>query len=490
MGDLARTLLSEKIRTLVHARRSGILVVSSEEVTKGVFFRGGQIVFASSTLENDKLGESLIRLGRISRAEFAAAYEATQQRKRRLGQELVGAGLLTEEDLARLVAHQVQKIVLSLFTWKEGDMVFQEAPEPIPADLALDLSTHRLLLEGARIFPDAARLEKALGRQSRRLRICTRPPFDYSHLTLTPAEKGVLNDAADELRISEMLARPASRGLVVRAIYALLAGGILEEAAEEEEEAQSAPSLVEADTGSFKVAVAAAEEPPSADRKQQVLRLYEALPRATHYEVLGVPPDADPAAITASRRRLAEEEQKDWGEVRRDVRLGPVIGTLRLRRQEAFRVLSDPQSRQAYDRSLGAMRAPKAPGVTPNAQDRAVRLLKEALALLEAGEREKAVPLLLEGVEADPRDVTCRRVLALTLAQHRTLFRTAERHFLAALEMEPGDLETRYRFALYYKRAGLPKRAVAQLQAVLAAQPRHEGARRELKALVTSAART
>src|SRR5262245_1923249 len=161
MGDLAQTLLSETIRSLVRARKSGILVVSNHDVTKGIFFRGGQIVFASSTQDRDKLGESLIRLGRISRTEFAAAYQATREKKRRLGQELVGAGLLTEEELGRILAHQVQKIVLSLFTWTEGDTVFQESADPIPADLALDLSTHRLLLEGSRIFPDAETLEQA-----------------------------------------------------------------------------------------------------------------------------------------------------------------------------------------------------------------------------------------------------------------------------------------------------------------------------------------
>src|SRR5690349_13947159 len=116
MGDLAATLLSEEIRSLLYARRNGILVVSALDVTKGIFFRSGQIVFASSTLEADKLGEHLIRLGRISRAEFAAAYESSRGRGR-IGQTLVERGLMTGEELGRVVAVQVQKIVMSLFTW-------------------------------------------------------------------------------------------------------------------------------------------------------------------------------------------------------------------------------------------------------------------------------------------------------------------------------------------------------------------------------------
>src|SRR5262245_56743497 len=115
MGDLARTLLTDEIQTLHAARKSGVLAIIVPEFSKALFFRHGRIVFASSTLDKDKLGESLIRLGRISRADFAAAYQASQEGRERFGRALVGAGLLSVEDLGRAVAQQVQRIVLSLF---------------------------------------------------------------------------------------------------------------------------------------------------------------------------------------------------------------------------------------------------------------------------------------------------------------------------------------------------------------------------------------
>src|SRR6476620_10563377 len=126
MADLSRTLLSEEIRDLRHARRSGILAVSSGDVTKALFFRHGAVVFASSTLDKDKLGENLIRLGRISRADFAAAYEASQHGNQRFGSALVRAGVVTEEELGRIVAQQVQRIVISLFVWTKGETQFHE----------------------------------------------------------------------------------------------------------------------------------------------------------------------------------------------------------------------------------------------------------------------------------------------------------------------------------------------------------------------------
>jgi tetratricopeptide (TPR) repeat protein len=479
MGDLARSLLSEEIRALNRARRSGILVATAPGVTKGVFLRGGRLVFASSSLDKDKLGENLIRLGRISRREFAVAYEATQLRKRRLGQTLLAAGVMNEEELGRIVAHQVQGIVLSLFTWTEGRTRFQEAQEPIPAELALDLSTHRLLFEGSRIYPDAGRLEAALGPGRERLRRAARPAFDVSRVTFSPAERAVLESASSGRTVGEVLAdtRP-SRSLLVRALYALLVGGLVETISQEE-------SIAEADTGTFRLAVPVAPVPAAEGVRERVLRQYEALPRATHYEVLAVPPDANSAAIAAAYRALVDDQESQWPQLARDVQLGAVLGTLKLKRRDAHDVLSDPKRRAAYDRSLRALRPapPAAPAAAAPRVTQRGSIADEARRLVEQGRPGQALPLLLEAVNRDPGDRASRRLLALCLAEHPTLFPKAERHFLAVLEADPSDSDLRYRFASYYKRCGLTGQAALQLQSVLAVDPGNEAAVRDLAIL-------
>jgi tetratricopeptide (TPR) repeat protein len=478
MSDLTRTLLSETLRELVRDRRSGVLVVSNSQVTKGVFLRCGEIVFASSTLEADKLGASLIRLGRIGRREFAEAYQATQRKGRRLGEELVKAGVLQEEELGRLVAHQARRIELSLFAWTDGDVVFEEAVDPIPADLALELPTRRLLFEGARIYPDAARLETALAPLNRRLSVVVPPAFDISQVPLSPAERQVLADAADGLPLSAMLAHPMPRMTLVKAVYALLAGGILEEAA-----GATRPDPVARGEGTFRIAMAEEARPAQEDPRERILHLYEVLPRASHYQVLGVAVDAELAAIQAAFKRLSDEEAREGRDLAGDVRMVSILSTLQLRRREALRVLSDPDLRRTYDRSLTHPPAGPPPGSTAESHARAKKLAVEATALLEQGQNDAAITLLLQAVEADPKAFPPRRALALALAHHATLHRKAERHFITALELQPGDVELRYRLALYYRKAGLPQRAILHLQVILSANPEHEGAIREWKAL-------
>lgn len=243
-ADLAQVLLPEYIRGLHRARRSGLLEATSSEATKGVFFLEGRIVFASSTLARDKLGENLIQMGRINRAEFMEAYRAAHAPERRLGAALVGAGLIHEDELQRLVAQQVENIVLSLFTWTAGDVIFHEAPSPIPMDLALDLSTRRLLLEGARIYPDAARLEQGLGDLRRKVGLSATPPFDCSSFPFGKSERAVLAGASQGRTLEEIVGSGA-RASLARAAYALMVGGIVTDG-------QDAGDAFEVDTGSFR----------------------------------------------------------------------------------------------------------------------------------------------------------------------------------------------------------------------------------------------
>src|SRR5204862_6304308 len=94
--------------------------------------------------------------------------------------------------------------------------------------------------------------------------------------------------------------------------------------------------FVEGDAGIFKVAVAAKEEPPTVDLREQILRFYESLPRASHYVVLNVPPDADADVIDTAYRRLVTEQDKTWRELMGDVQLSSVLSTIRQRRREAY----------------------------------------------------------------------------------------------------------------------------------------------------------
>ena len=229
--DLSRDLLSEEILGLRREGWSGVLAVTESGVTKGLYFLEGEIAFAASTLEEDRLGANLVRIGLISRGQFEAAMRAAQEPGRRLGQALIDEGVLNPEQLAAAVTGQVERIVFSVFRWTGGRARRDPLEQPIPADLALDLNTPRLLLQGVRSFPDAERLAAALGAEDRRFRRAARAPFDYDRLSVSAAERAILARCTREASLGDVLRLPFPRAFLVRGTYALLVGGMLDDVA-------------------------------------------------------------------------------------------------------------------------------------------------------------------------------------------------------------------------------------------------------------------
>lgn len=228
--DLGRVLVAEEVARVRAERWSGVLALVQGQVAKGLYFVDGEIAFAASTVEEDRLGACLFRVGKITEGQFRAAMRECEAAGRPLGQVLVDRGQLTADELAAAVTAQVERIVLSVLRWTSGSLRRDAMDRPLPADLALDLNTHRLLLLGTRQFPDAERLDRALGPPERRLRRVSPWPFDYDGVPESAVERAVLALSLRSVALGDLLALPHPRPQLSRAIYALVAGGLLENA--------------------------------------------------------------------------------------------------------------------------------------------------------------------------------------------------------------------------------------------------------------------
>jgi len=230
VADLSRVLVADEIGRVRNQGWSGVLALKQGEVSKGLFFLDGAIVFAASTVEEDRLGACLFRAGRISEPQFRHAMREVESSGSPLGQVLVESHILTAFELAGALAAQVERIVLSVLRWTSGTLRREAMDRPLPADQALDLDTNRLLLLGMRQFPDADRLERSLGDPGRRLSRVSPLPFDYEQVNTSPAERAALALCSKSAALAELLALPHPRTQLVRAVHALVSGGLIEDA--------------------------------------------------------------------------------------------------------------------------------------------------------------------------------------------------------------------------------------------------------------------
>jgi len=148
VGSLDTLSVAEVLGFVCSSIRSGTLVLQGPTARRRIYFRDGQICFASSTELADRLGPVLWRSGMVSLEELAEC-EPKVGPKAKLGKVLMDAGLLTPAQLYRGMQLQVKEIALGAFCESEGEFAFvDEGDSSELTAVRLIERTRDLVLEG------------------------------------------------------------------------------------------------------------------------------------------------------------------------------------------------------------------------------------------------------------------------------------------------------------------------------------------------------
>ncbi|HUL76810.1 MAG TPA: DUF4388 domain-containing protein, partial [Vicinamibacteria bacterium] len=211
------------LRELQAERATGILSLTSGGARKALYLKAGRVVFAASNLPSDRLGEVLLREGKISPEQNESSVRGLAQ-GRRQGRVLVEAGALSPDELWWAVQTQVREIVFSVFQWDEGQFHFEESVLPEKEKITVDLDVTALVLEGVRRMDLSGSLR---GRQPDGYLVIERGdtsaegllhPWEQHVLSLVDGQKGVL-ELCHESEVGE--------GQTLKALYAFLCTGIV-----------------------------------------------------------------------------------------------------------------------------------------------------------------------------------------------------------------------------------------------------------------------
>jgi hypothetical protein len=173
-GSLAAMTVLEVVQFIFTSLKTGVLLLAFGDGRgragsaperlrrKSIYFRDGQIVFASSSDLADRLGQVLRRAGMVSPADVDRCGHLVRS-GRPLGQVLVDEGVLSAGQLYEGVSLQVKEILLNAFVETEGTFSFLEGPADERNAVKLPQRTRDLLLEGMRRLEEADGLANELG---------------------------------------------------------------------------------------------------------------------------------------------------------------------------------------------------------------------------------------------------------------------------------------------------------------------------------------
>lgn len=231
-GPLKELGIHDVFQLLDVSRKTGVLRITSKiRHNQGtVYFDAGAVVYADIQSNPHRLGELLVRSGKISEADLSRVQEMQQHGdRRRLGEILVDIGAITEREVERQIRQQVEEVVFEMMSWQEGYFSFVEGPLPtLAGDSTVRLPTEALLMEGARRIDEWSRIESKIPHLDM---VPALPPEEQASqglLDLLPSEWEVLAtiDGERSIRtIAALLGR--SEFDVAKIIFGLSTAGIV-----------------------------------------------------------------------------------------------------------------------------------------------------------------------------------------------------------------------------------------------------------------------
>lgn len=156
--------LADIFQLIALQKKTGVLELESKGNTVNISFKDGRIVSADTPnrREGDRLGEVLVKAGKIEREQLKRALEISKGTDQRLGHILAEENIITKEDLSVALQHQIKSLIFQLFHWKEGNYRFIPKMVTLKDDLAVPVETEYILMEGMRILDELSFIEQRI----------------------------------------------------------------------------------------------------------------------------------------------------------------------------------------------------------------------------------------------------------------------------------------------------------------------------------------
>jgi curved DNA-binding protein CbpA len=449
------------LRDIYFNKKSGRLIYKRGIVQKYFFFQKGMLIQVKTTVPEERLGEVLYKLERISKDAHAALDQFVEPNKN-IGEVLHSRGVISEQDLSDALTYQLRETMLNVFPYFDAEINFQEREDFTSKTEESKISVPFIIEYGIRRMQPDLSLKAFLARQVPFLK---RKSFAY---LLTADEREILDritgtDPAEA--ILRTLTSPPD--FFWKSLYLFYCLDLVDLKTGAEEPAQAAGG------GAGERAGGPGQSPEIAD----VLSFRETMAAKTFYQILEVPKSASEEDIKKAYFQMARRFHPDRFDrtvaAAHKSQIDEVFDTI----TNAYRVLSNGDKRKAYDSEVAA-------GVQEEVQDsvkKAEIKFRQGKTLFGMERFDDAMAFLDEAVRLRRDKADYYLLLAMVESKVPSYLRKAEADFLKAISLEPWNPEGYVGLGVLYKSEGLQTKAIRQFEKALEADPEHAKARQELQ---------
>jgi curved DNA-binding protein CbpA len=449
------------LRDVFFNKKTGRLIYRRADVLKYFFFDKGAVLQVKTNRADERLGEILLKLDRIPKEAHAKIDEYIEPNMS-IGEVLKTRGVISEDDLVEALAHQVRESILNVFGYFDAEIDFQTHEEfTAPHGAESRVSIPLLIEYGIRRMPSNPLLETFL---ARRAPVLSRKTYVY---LLTLEEKDLLEkiNGTDTCEaILRTLTTPPDQ--FWKSLYLFYCLGVVDLPGEGPE---APPPDVK--TRLQREAVSRKDVPQAV---AEVLSFRDTLPAMTLYQILDVPKTATEEDVKKAYFGLARRFHPDRFDRRIAAEFKTQIDEVFDGITNAYRVLSNKDSRRAYDAKSGSGQTQEDLQDTYRKADTKFR---QGKTLHAQGRYDEAIAYLEEAVRIRKDKGDYFLLLAMCESRLPAYVKKAEQDFLKAIQLEPWNPEGYVGLGLLYKAEGMHLRAIKQLEKALEAEPDHASAR-------------
>ncbi len=228
-GNIEDFGVADVLQLINSQAKTGVLTFHIKREIISIGFENGMISSASHNKKGvlKPIGDYLVLTGKISKVDLKKCKSISKKKGISIVDTLVENGVLTKEDLEKLIEFKIQEIVDELFTWEKGEYKFQLGEKLYSkSTYSVLVNPQFLILEGMRRIDEWPKIKEAIPDAKAIFKKKKRPSLSIEMgeqenvvLKLMDAKKGV----ADIVEASGL-----GRFRTYHAIYNLLDGGVIE----------------------------------------------------------------------------------------------------------------------------------------------------------------------------------------------------------------------------------------------------------------------
>ena len=227
-GNFETFNLNSIFQLLSDDQKTGVLKVKNEDREIRIYLKDGEIIYATGSQKNDRLGYFLKSSGVVSEEKLQTALKKCKAEKKALGKILIEQGILTSQRLQEMLRRQIEHLIFNLFLWDRGEFEYNDAAINVKGMVVAKINVVSLLLEASRRIDEISILRKHIPNDGLIYRL-TGQVSNKDEITLSSAELKILGLVDGHRPIREVIKDSGfDEYAAYKNLYSLLSSGLIE----------------------------------------------------------------------------------------------------------------------------------------------------------------------------------------------------------------------------------------------------------------------